>query len=116
MCRIGVGSYPDHEPAYNSLPSSGDPTRGRRSLPAPDVERPLAANRAEVAASAAPRQRRGICIQPSYVLAGRVDHRGEVFGHARLFVADGSLYPRAPGIGPSMTIAALAERQATLMD
>jgi cholesterol oxidase len=46
---------------------------------------------------------------------GVVDHRGEVFGHPGLFVADGSLYPRAPGIPPSMTIAALAERQADLM-
>lgn len=47
---------------------------------------------------------------------GFTDHRGEVFGHPGLFVADGSLYPRSPGIAPSMTIAALAERQATLMD
>jgi cholesterol oxidase len=46
---------------------------------------------------------------------GVVDHRGEVFGHPGLFVADGSLYPRSPGIPPSLTIAALAERQATLM-
>jgi cholesterol oxidase len=46
---------------------------------------------------------------------GFADHRGEVFGHRGLFVADGSLYPRSPGIGPSMTIAALAERAATLM-
>jgi cholesterol oxidase len=46
---------------------------------------------------------------------GVVDHRGEVFGHPGLYVADGSLYPRAPGIPPSMTIAALAERQAALM-
>jgi cholesterol oxidase len=46
---------------------------------------------------------------------GVVDHRGEVFGHRGLFVADGSLYPRAPGIPPSMTIAALAERQASLL-
>lgn len=46
---------------------------------------------------------------------GVVDHRGEVFGHPGLHVADGSLYPRAPGIPPSMTIAALAERQASLM-
>jgi choline dehydrogenase-like flavoprotein len=43
------------------------------------------------------------------------DHRGEVFGYPGLFVADGSLYPRSPGIGPSMTIAALAERQASLI-
>jgi len=46
---------------------------------------------------------------------GFTDHRGEVFGHRGLFVADGSLYPRSPGIAPSMTIAALAERQASLM-
>lgn len=38
-----------------------------------------------------------------------------VFGHPGLFVADGSLYPRSPGIAPSMTIAALAERQASVM-
>ena len=46
---------------------------------------------------------------------GVTDHRGQVFGHPGLFVADGSLYPCAPGIAPSMTIAALAERQAELM-
>lgn len=46
---------------------------------------------------------------------GVVDHRGEVFGHPGLYVVDGSLYPRAPGIPPAMTIAALAERQTTLM-
>ncbi|MDQ4130203.1 MAG: GMC family oxidoreductase [Actinomycetota bacterium] len=47
---------------------------------------------------------------------GVVDHTGQVFGHPRLYVADGSLYPRAPGIPPSMTIAALAERQAELLE
>ncbi len=46
---------------------------------------------------------------------GVVDHRGEVFGNPGLFVADGSLYPSEPGVPPSLTIAALAERQATLM-
>jgi cholesterol oxidase len=46
---------------------------------------------------------------------GVVDHRGEVFGHPGLYVADGSLYPRSPGVPPSLTIAALAERQAALM-
>ena len=46
---------------------------------------------------------------------GFTDHRGQVFGHPGLYVADGSLYPRSPGIPPSMTIAALAERQASLM-
>jgi len=46
---------------------------------------------------------------------GFTDHRGEVFGHPGLFIADGSIYPRSPGTSPSMTIAALAERQATLI-
>lgn len=46
---------------------------------------------------------------------GFTDHRGEVFGHPGPFVADGSLYPRSPGIAPSMLIAALAERQAALI-
>ncbi|MCA9602993.1 MAG: hypothetical protein KC417_13260 [Myxococcales bacterium] len=45
---------------------------------------------------------------------GVVDHRGEVFGHPRLYVADGALYPAPPGVPPSLTIAALAERQADL--
>jgi len=47
---------------------------------------------------------------------GVVDHRGQVFGHPGLYVADGSLYPRSPGVPPSLTIAALAERQAALME
>jgi cholesterol oxidase len=47
---------------------------------------------------------------------GFTDHRGQVFGHDGLYVADGSLYPRSPGIAPSMTIAALAEREAALME
>lgn len=46
---------------------------------------------------------------------GVVDHTGEVFGNPGLFIADGALYPRSPGIPPSLTIAALAERQAALM-
>jgi cholesterol oxidase len=46
---------------------------------------------------------------------GVVDHTGQVFGHPGLYVADGALYPRAPGIPPSLTIAALAERQSELL-
>ncbi|MBZ0273734.1 GMC family oxidoreductase N-terminal domain-containing protein [bacterium] len=46
---------------------------------------------------------------------GVVDHTGQVFGYPHLYVADGSLYPAAPGVPPSLTIAALAERQAALM-
>ena len=46
---------------------------------------------------------------------GVVDHSGAVFGHPGLYVADGSLYPSAPGVPPSLAIAALAERRADLM-
>jgi cholesterol oxidase len=46
---------------------------------------------------------------------GVVDHRGEVFGYPGLFVADGAAYPAPPGVPPSLTIAALAERQAEIV-
>jgi cholesterol oxidase len=44
-----------------------------------------------------------------------VDHRGEVFGHPRLYVSDGAVMPRPTGRNPSMTIGALSERIAHLM-
>jgi len=46
---------------------------------------------------------------------GVVNHRGEVFGYPNLFVADGAIVPEAIGLNPSRTIAALAERIATLI-
>ncbi len=46
---------------------------------------------------------------------GVVDHRGQVFGYPGLYVADGAAYPAPPGVPPSLTIAALAERQAELL-
>jgi cholesterol oxidase len=46
---------------------------------------------------------------------GVVDHRGEVFGCRGLYVADGAAYPAPPGVPPSLTIAAMAERHAELM-
>ncbi len=46
---------------------------------------------------------------------GVVDHRGEVFGYPGLYVADGAIIPKAIGLNPSKTIAALAERIADLM-
>lgn len=46
---------------------------------------------------------------------GVVDHTGQVFENRGLYVADASLFPRAPGLPPAMTIAALAERQAALL-
>lgn len=45
---------------------------------------------------------------------GVVDHGGQVFGYRGLYVVDGSVYPAPPGIPPSMTIAAFAERVAAL--
>jgi cholesterol oxidase len=44
---------------------------------------------------------------------GVVDHTGEVFGHRDLFVADGAIVPKAIGLNPSKTIAALAEHIAS---
>jgi cholesterol oxidase len=46
---------------------------------------------------------------------GVVDHRGEVFGCPGLYVADGAAYPAPPGVPPSLTIAAMAERHAEHM-
>jgi cholesterol oxidase len=46
---------------------------------------------------------------------GVVDSRGAVFGYPGLYVADGAIVPRALGLNPSKTIAALAERIAALI-
>lgn len=58
----------------------------------------------------------GGCSMADSPEQGVTNHLGEVFGHRSLYVADGSLYPKSPGLPPSLTIAALAERQAALMD
>ena len=47
---------------------------------------------------------------------GVVDHRGRVFGYDNLVVIDGAIIPEAIGRNPSRTIAALAERAASLID
>jgi cholesterol oxidase len=46
---------------------------------------------------------------------GVVNHMGEVFGYRNLFVTDGAIVPKAIGLNPSRTIAALAERCAKLI-
>jgi cholesterol oxidase len=57
----------------------------------------------------------GGCRMGTSAADGVVDHRGEVFGHPRLYVADGAVVPRAVGVNPSRTIAALAERIAEIL-
>lgn len=57
----------------------------------------------------------GGCNMADSAANGVVDHRGEVFGHPRLFVVDGAIVPRALGVNPSRTIGALAERAAELI-
>lgn len=46
---------------------------------------------------------------------GVVNANGEVFGYEGLYVMDGSVVPRALGLNPSRTIAALAERNVKLL-
>lgn len=57
----------------------------------------------------------GGCNMGDSEKGGVVDHKGEVFGHPGLYVADGAIVPRALGVNPSRTIGALAERIADLM-
>jgi len=57
----------------------------------------------------------GGCRMGTSATDGVVDHKGEVFGHPGLYVADGGIIPAAMGLNPSRTIAALAERIADLM-
>ena len=52
----------------------------------------------------------GGCRMADSADAGVVNDRGEVFGYPGLFVADGAVIPRAIGLNPSKTIAAVAER------
>jgi cholesterol oxidase len=51
----------------------------------------------------------GGCNMADDPAKGVVDDRGEVHGYPGLFVMDGSVIPRALGLNPSRTIAALAE-------
>lgn len=57
----------------------------------------------------------GGCRMGHSSFEGVVNHAGEVFNYSGLFVADGSVIPRAIGLNPSKTIAALAERSVELM-
>jgi cholesterol oxidase len=57
----------------------------------------------------------GGCNMADRIEDGVVDHVGEVFNYPRLYVMDGATVPRALGLNPSRTIAALAERNVALM-
>jgi cholesterol oxidase len=57
----------------------------------------------------------GGCNMGTSAATGVVDHKGEAFGHKNLFVADGAIVPKAIGLNPSRTIAALAERIASII-
>jgi cholesterol oxidase len=57
----------------------------------------------------------GGCRMGRSAADGVVDHQGRVFGYPGLYVADGAIVPRALGLAPARTIAALAERIAALM-
>jgi len=46
---------------------------------------------------------------------GAIDHRHRLFGYDGLFVIDGSAVSANPGVNPSLTIAALAERAMTFI-
>lgn len=46
---------------------------------------------------------------------GVVDHRHRVFGYPGLYVVDGSAVSANPGVNPSPTICALAERDMTFI-
>ena len=46
---------------------------------------------------------------------GVIDHRHRVFGYDGLYVIDGSAVSANPGVNPSLTIAALAERAMTFI-
>jgi cholesterol oxidase len=51
----------------------------------------------------------GGCNMASSQATGVVDHTGQVFNYPNLYVADGAVVPKAIGLNPSKTIAALAE-------
>ena len=55
----------------------------------------------------------GGCNMATDASNGVVDSHGQVFGYPGLYVADGAIVPKAIGLNPSRTIAALAEHIAS---
>jgi cholesterol oxidase len=56
----------------------------------------------------------GACIGPGPE-QGVIDERHEVFGYPGLYVVDGAAVSSNPGVNPSLTITAMAERAMSLM-
>ncbi len=52
----------------------------------------------------------GGCCMADSIASGVIDHRHRVFGYEGLYVIDGSAIAANPGVNPSLTITALAER------
>lgn len=52
----------------------------------------------------------GGCVVGDTAQQGAIDGQHQVFGHPGLYVVDGSAVPANPGVNPSLTITALAER------
>jgi cholesterol oxidase len=57
----------------------------------------------------------GGCCMGDSPATGVVDHRHRVFGHEGLYVIDGSTISANPGVNPSLSICALAERAMTFI-
>lgn len=57
----------------------------------------------------------GGCAMGDSIESAVVDHAGRVFGYPGLYVCDGAMIPKPIGLNPSMTIAALAERNSAIM-
>lgn len=57
----------------------------------------------------------GGCCMGDSAQTGVIDHRHRVFGYEGLYVVDGSAISANPGVNPSLTITALAERAMTFI-
>nr|BDT36328.1 GMC oxidoreductase [Myxococcus sp. MH1] len=57
----------------------------------------------------------GGCCMGDSAATGVIDHRHRLFGYEGLYVVDGSAISANPGVNPSLTITALAERAMTFI-
>ncbi len=57
----------------------------------------------------------GGCCMGSNAQEGVINHKHEVFGYPGLYVIDGSAMSANPGVNPSLTITAMAERSMTFI-